>query len=240
MKIKTYYSIISLFITIILCVNFSYSQQKEGRIVYKSKIVKLTDDDKSPLNALDDVLEGNDYVEFELLFRNEESVYKIVSNLDKEDYKLDLSKILLGARYTYYNNVKTNELFYQLEAYGAFFLIDYSKTKWVLTNENKKIGKYNCYKATTIKIVRNSRGTFKHNVVAWYTPEIQVHLGPKGYHGLPGLILELQEKNKIYVAKNISLIKSDSDIPKPIKGKIITQEDFDNIGMKMDEERKRN
>ncbi|TXD83897.1 GLPGLI family protein [Subsaximicrobium wynnwilliamsii] len=229
----------SIFILILLHFSNSYSQQIEGKIIYKSKIEKVTDKENSALNALNRVIENNDYADFELSFKNNETLFKIAPNLEQGDNELNLSKILLGARYIFYSNNQKHEMFYQLEAYGAFFLISYESIKWELTKDSKKIGDYNCYKATTTKKVRNSRGVFEHKVTAWYTPEIPISIGPKGYHGLPGLVLELREKNKVYVAKNINLNNLEENITIPTKGRKISQYDFDNIGIEMDEARQR-
>jgi GLPGLI family protein len=84
--------------------------------------------------------------------------------------------------------------------------------------------------------VENSKGIFKHPVTAWFTNEIPVSFGPKGYYGLPGLILELHEGKQIHVAQNVKLSQdSDVTIAKPIKGLKMTQKEFDNIGKEMDE-----
>lgn len=53
---------------------------------------------------------------------------------------------------------------------------------WKITNEKKKIGKFNCIKATANILGREWQ--------AWFTQEIQVSFGPWRLNGLPGLILE--------------------------------------------------
>ena len=42
----------------------------------------------------------------------------------------------------------------------------------------------------------------KVNVVAWFTPEIPIATGPSWYGGLPGLILEIVEKNNCFMYQN--------------------------------------
>ncbi|WP_206619145.1 GLPGLI family protein [Flavobacterium cerinum] len=76
----------------------------------------------------------------------------------------------------------------QICFFGAFstnfFLIkdDYNKLNWIISEEVKTIGGYQCTKATT-----NFRGV---DWIVWFAPEIALPYGPWKLHGLPGLILE--------------------------------------------------
>ena len=59
---------------------------------------------------------------------------------------------------------------------------------WKIEKETKKIGKFNCKKATT---------TFRgRTYTAWFTSDIPLPYGPWKLHGLPGLILEAYDSNK--------------------------------------------
>lgn len=62
------------------------------------------------------------------------------------------------------------------------------KINWEISNETKKIGKFNCIKATA-----NFRGRYYS---AWFTLEIPVPYGPWKLDGLPGLILEAYDNDK--------------------------------------------
>jgi GLPGLI family protein len=71
------------------------------------------------------------------------------------------------------------------------------KINWKLNHETKKIGKFNCLKAT---------GKFRgREYIAWYTLEIPVPFGPWKLQGLPGLILEAYNENQeiYFCAKKI-------------------------------------
>jgi GLPGLI family protein len=79
---------------------------------------------------------------------------------------------------------------------------------WKIEKETKKIGQFNCKKATTF-----FRG---RNYTAWFCPEIAVPFGPWKLHGLPGLILEAYDTNKFiswyfksveYPTKNLENVK---------------------------------
>lgn len=74
-------------------------------------------------------------------------------------------------------------------------------------------------------------------VTAWYTPEIPVNQGPEGYWGLPGLILEVNNgKTVILCSKVVLNPKVKAEIKEPTKGKIISQQEFDEAVIKKTEE----
>ncbi len=62
--------------------------------------------------------------------------------------------------------------------------------KWVLENQTKNILGYTCYKATT-----EFRGR-KYN--AWYAKDIPISNGPYLFNGLPGLIMEIEDRKGDY------------------------------------------
>ena len=62
------------------------------------------------------------------------------------------------------------------------------KFSWIITNQKKKIGTFNCILGTT---------TFRgRKYFAWYTPEIAVYSGPWKLNGLPGMIIEAYDEGK--------------------------------------------
>ena len=98
-------------------------------------------------------------------------------------------------------------MIHQKNSYGEIFLISVPKLKWEILNTTKKIGKYLCYKATTIKTVENSRGVHKLKITAWFTSTIPYSYGPREFVGLPQLILELQDGRKTYKLISLKKIK---------------------------------
>jgi GLPGLI family protein len=74
-------------------------------------------------------------------------------------------------------------------------------------------------------------------VTAWYTPEIPVNQGPENYWGLPGLILEINDGKTVILCSKIVLNpKEKAEIKASTKGKVVTQEEYDDIVVKKMEE----
>lgn len=58
--------------------------------------------------------------------------------------------------------------------------------EWQITGGQKKIAEHGCYEATT---------TFRgRSYSVWFTPEIPLNVGPWKFSGLPGAILQVNEK----------------------------------------------
>ncbi|BEV03603.1 GLPGLI family protein [Chryseobacterium gambrini] len=75
---------------------------------------------------------------------------------------------------------------------------------WKLEKETKQILGYTCNKATT-----EFRG---RKFTAWYTKDIPINNGPYIYNGLPGLIMELEDKKEHYHFTAIALDKKPINI----------------------------
>ncbi len=74
-------------------------------------------------------------------------------------------------------------------------------------------------------------------VTAWYTPQIPVSQGPGEYHGLPGLILEVNSDRTTILCSKIVLNPDEKEeIKTPSKGKEVTQEEYNEIMKKKMEE----
>jgi GLPGLI family protein len=95
------------------------------------------------------------------------------------NYRIHTSKDSISDYFDRYYP-KHNHLHYLKEAKPKF--------NWALINETKKVGNFNCLKATC-----HFRG---RDYIAWYTLEIPVSHGPWKFQGLPGLILEVYTPNQ--------------------------------------------
>jgi GLPGLI family protein len=67
-------------------------------------------------------------------------------------------------------------------------------------------------------------------ITAWYTPDIPVNQGPENYHGLPGLILEVNDGTTVILCSKVVLnVKEKKEIAAPKKGEKVTQTAYDKI-----------
>lgn len=145
-----------------------------------------------------------------------ETIYKM--SLDNQENLFLRSK----KKIRYY--VDNEEAIYQKEFQGEEILvIEPPKTiEWKLENKTKEILGFTCYKA----IHTNENQGRPHKIEAWYAPELPYSFGPKGYHGLPGLILEIEQNNS-FILTAVSVEKAkDLMIIKPTTGKKMTREAF--------------
>lgn len=210
----------------------AYLKQKNKK---NSKLVKTTNYINNSLR------EGQDKLKFELSFNNSSSIYQMKPlTISDGNTAMKYAIIFNEAENEYFLDKKNKIKLTSIEAYGERFHIKekLNNQKWETTSISKKIGNYVCYKATTVKIIENPKGKFNKKIIAWYTPEIPFNYGPKGYDGLPGLILELQEGTLLYYTTNIKLSTKNIKIKKPKNGKIITIEQFNEIGLKTGRKRK--
>jgi len=217
-------------------VTYKVDVSKDFTMIDKEKLktipIAYVDVIKQKLNTLEKSIKSNiKYIEFSLVFNQKEATFKMVSGLNNAG--LEETKIFVGARGIYYFNTTNNIKIRQIGAYGQLFLIKskLNSRKWILTQDTKTIRGYLCYKATSTLVTKNSKGTFYKPIAAWYAPKLSVPYGPKGYGGLPGLILQLTEGDfTFYVSKLTLNPKNGVKIKRPIKGKKVTQEEFEKIG----------
>lgn len=125
------------------------------------------------------------------------------SKTSLEDTDMNVIKILFSNKDFYNINGTTYE-----ETEDVLVVKD-TINDWQLFNESKRINDYLCYKAVSVLEYITYKGKkISTEVVAWYSPFIPLSHGPKGYGGLPGLILELQSgPGMFYIAEQVNFIK---------------------------------
>jgi GLPGLI family protein len=195
---------------------------------------------------------------FILEFDKTKSVYKQDESLAAPNLSSDFTQVQVieigggsGKGSIYYKDLQGKIYRNQTEIQGKVFLIkdDLPAYDWKMSTETKNIGMYTCYKATYSKEVEQKQVTFingemKEEVVketivttAWYTLQVPVSNGPDNYQGLPGLILEINDGKNLIVCTEISMNPSKSiKIEAPKKGKVVSQEKYDEIQNKKSKE----
>lgn len=183
-----------------------------------------------------------------LTFNKEESIYKEDEQLEApQPQGMVMVMVQTGGSDVMYKNTKEKRYTNQNESFSKLFLIQdkLEPINWELGSETKNIGDYTCYKATFKREVEVRQSGISVNgdkdleedakpemqeitVTAWYTLEIPVNAGPAEYHGLPGLILEVNDGTTVMMCSRVVLNPEKTiEIKEPTKGKKITQEKYD-------------
>lgn len=139
----------------------------------------------------------------------------------------------LGGRI--YRNIKNNLMVIRRpeNSISDAFIVkeDWLAINWKIETATKKIGKYTATKAT---------GSFRgRDYTAWFTYDIPVPFGPWKLHGLPGLILEAEDSEKMmrfYVTEIKIPYNTEEIIKVPTAAKELTlkeeaymQDNFDDL-----------
>ena len=165
---------------------------------------------------------------FTLLLKNSISKFyhKNILNADKSNYTPPLFVNYSGKVYSIRDSV-----FRQSSILGEnIYVKNKQKENWTITTETKLIDNYKCYKATNIYQVISPNKVFNHPVIAWFCPDLPYKYGPNGYNNLPGLILELQERNAVYGIRKINFNSEENFSLKELQNiKIITETERDEI-----------
>lgn len=189
-----------------------------------------------------------------LTFNKEASIYKEETQLDKPEAPTSGGVMVMvmggGADQKYYKNTKTKTYADEQDVFGKAFLVkdELETFDWVLGDESKVIGKYLCFKATATREVENmtmninsdeeeesseeiKKETETQTIIAWFTVDIPINNGPDEFWGLPGLILELHDGDDMqYVCTKIVMNSKDkTEISAPTKGKVVNQEEFEEV-----------
>lgn len=188
--------------------------------------------------------------EYELQFNAEESMYKKVEKLSTPSPSSGGIKIEFSeSSSVLYRNTKESKYVNETEISGKPFLIkdEAKKPDWELGKEIKNIGNYTCFKATWTRDVEEmdfdsstnemSTKTVSKTTTAWYTLDIPVQHGPSSFWGLPGLILEIEDGDLTVLCSRVVINPENPvSITIPKKGKVVSQEKFDEIQQKKSEE----
>ena len=176
-------------------------------------------------------LKASKKLSFSLNIAANASLFSLDKQVNTDDISIYTRGISKNQDANYYSDNKV--VLCQKQAYGQQFLITRPIPQWKIADETKKIGNYECIKATTIETINKAGKT--RTITAWFAPSIPLAYGPRGYVGLPGLILRINYGGTLtYQATEIALGEDlEVSIKKPTKGKKVSNEEFLAIGVEM-------
>lgn len=232
---------IKIVITSILCfcINMIVFSQQTGKAYYS---VKTTNNFNKSLDSVNKIYAQNNPLEnvdksvselsFVLSFNNILGVFKEDNGLitrNESSFSKNMAKIFISYFGSTFYDFKNNNVILEKDSGGSIFLINrpLNYYQWTLTKETLTINNLKCYKATTIETLRTRSGVVKEPVTAWYTTDINIPIGPAGYSGLPGLIIQIERDQYIYTLKKIEFTDQNMNITLPTKGKNMTQNEYD-------------
>lgn len=219
----------------------------------KKSISEIPNLDENSKKMFEDKMRKNLEKTFLLTFDKYNSVYKEEQKLDLNNKEGNGSWSPYGMDNAYYKNYKEKLFITEKDLMGKLFFVkdEFKSLNWVISSEIKKIGNYNCQKATT-KIVENvvvvddnkSTNFFEDKsnngekiITAWYSTDISISNGPSLYWGLPGLILEIEENgDKLICSKVVINPRKKAKIKMPNKKNIISIVEYEEILKKKNKE----
>lgn len=222
--------------------------QQSGKAYYT---VKTTSSYNKSLDSIDKISEHNPLknlaasiseLNFVLSFNGNlalfEEDFSLVSE-HKSSISKSLSKILVGSSGPIFYQLDNKMLIFQNDIGGSVFLIErpLDHYKWELSKRSMTINNLKCYKATTVEVKDTRRGQIKEPITAWYTTDINIPIGPAGYAGLPGLIIQVERGNYVYTLHKIEFTDRVKPITLPTKGKKMSQKEFDALMTEMNNNR---
>ena len=179
------------------------------RFIYEYKFISDStnvDDVKTEMMFLDTTKDGSKYYSYTVF--NSDSIMKV--DLEKQlaatgsiNVKSDMRKG--DVRYSVtktYPDYKIN--LHRRLGMDAYNISDDRKINWKISSEKEKIGEWNAQKAEADFAGRKW--------IAWFSTEIPIQDGPYKFHGLPGLIVALNDFSNTYVFRLVDLKKEKREI----------------------------
>lgn len=223
-------------IFLLICFNGFSQNEISGKITYSANFSfnENINASNSVNEIFNETIERLKDLSFELVFNKYESVFKVAKQLsqDYDNYYVK-SAIGIAGKGVYYSNFIDKEKLIYKDFLGDEFLIEvpFNDYNWIITKDTKIISGYTCYKAT-MEIKETDIHPSGIKIVAWFTNELPAPFGPKGYGGLPGLILELNENNLSFLVSQITLSKAKVIPERPSKGISMTLNEYNSYVLK--------
>lgn len=211
-----------------------FGQSLSGKVIYKIQLVGYGEGSKnSEIKELNEAtVEIANKQTCTLNFNNTQSSSVLDKYLISDEENNGLRRMARTMAFIvtnegdYFIDKRTN-IEIKREDSGNLISKIYQKLEWQITSESKMIDNYLCYKAIyLIKFVNRKGINTSIPIVAWFAPSLPYAYGPKYFNGLPGLILELVDRETTFLASSITISKDKEvkiDFP---KGKTVSQEEY--------------
>ena len=227
-----------------MILHLCFAQQNEGKVIYERTMqiqMHIADNDQA-----EQVLPKTRTDKFELTFGNNQSLWKHIDeeeNVDEVNNNgMQIRMVAPGTDdITFFDFVKDRKV-EQREMFGKKLLVidNIRKLTWKLSDDTKTILGHTCHKAIAQRfgkrmMMNMDNGKMERkeindttNLVAWFTSDIPVPVGPEVQGQLPGLILalDMNDGRTLYKALEIFPKANMASIKEPTKGKKVTPEEF--------------
>lgn len=161
-------------------------------------------------------------------YADKEVITGIVEEVITEENSMRAMMKTMAPKNEFFMDFKKNKFTEFREFLGREFLVqgdEVEQAKWKILPEQKEIKGYIAQRAE----LTNEEDQL---VVAWFTPQIPVSIGPSNYNKLPGLILEvnINDGDLIISALDIKMGELNNDyLIAPKKGKKVSKDEFQAI-----------
>lgn len=223
-----------LYILIFYIFSIYSISQENIEIVYNAfpTYGSIENDGKIKRSKANYIYEGLDEsirnTEYKLNISNNVYYYFYVEKIFLDEKSKRLAKTYCGSE-NFYKEIKLDfKIKEKIFSNKTYFIRDTTKYDWEISNEQKIIDNRICFKASTIEKKLINGKVVNNFITAWFCPEIPISFGPKGFDGLPGLILELSDDKVTLVAKTITK-KENVFVKKINKEETISEIDFSKI-----------
>ena len=241
----------------LLILTSSFLSAQLSKATYTMKIsmnMDFTNNPNIPKNVVERIKKRmSEPQNFNLFFDQTQSLYKKEEKLDSPQGGRGGMTMRFGGGdgSITHTNLTTGKQTSQQELFGKTFLVSKNtkKRQWSFTGESKQIGQYTAYEATYIykKEPTSFSMSFGNpnneeekekeapekvavTVSVWFAPDIPIAAGPASYYGLPGLVLMVQDDNRVLVCTEVQMnVKDKIKLEAPTKGKAVTQKEFSKI-----------
>lgn len=215
-------TLILLLFAVLLCGNTLCLAQNNSLIVEYSRKAKIPD-------AVKQIEDPNTRQLAIRQLESENGTFYLYHNQDETLFTQttitpETTNITIEGNGAAYINTPNNYRITTEKLIDKVFLIEdtLGKFNWeIMPDETKTILNKTCLKA-----VIHYGDNPETDVNAWFCIEMPIPIGPSGYWGLPGLILELETPLAIYEATMVEPTSNDIKITLPEAGKTIKSDDY--------------